>query len=358
MMDLEYLGLTEELRNETGKIKDSGLSIGRVICEHRERYDVSDGRNVYSAEITGNMRFSARSRSDFPAVGDWVTITIYDTDQAIINSILPRRNILERQSVSKQGEKQIIAANVDFAFIMQAIDNNFNINRLERYLTICYNASIEPVILISKIDLAEKESVDNALSMLRNRQTTVKTLTISNVSRQGLEVVRSMMLKGKTYCVIGSSGVGKSSLINLLLEKDLLKTNVISSSTGKGKHTTSHRELFILNNGSIIIDTPGMRELGVTEEEKGIQSVFEQILQIGQTCRFPDCRHENEKGCAVIEAVDNGIIDQTSVESYKRIIADQERFQTSLAEKRRKEKEAGRMFNVMKKEIKKAKPWR
>ncbi len=356
MRRLKELGLNDELEKTLNGEVAAGVAVGRVICEYKERYDVSDGVNIYNAEITGNMRFSATSRSDFPAAGDWVRMTVYEGNMAIINSLIPRRNALERQSVSRYGEIQIIAANVDCAFIMQAIDNNFNINRLERYLTICYNASIEPVILISKVDLASNEIINNVLSMIRSRQSAVKILTISNINLQGLDQVKSSMTKGKTYCLIGSSGVGKSTLINLLLDKDVLKTNTISLSTGKGKHTTSHRELFILDNGSIIIDTPGMRELGVTEEEKGIETAFEQISELGRKCKFPDCRHEDENGCAVLEAVNNGLIDNASLISYKRIRADQQRFQTTVAEKRRKDKEFGKMLKNYKKDIKKLKP--
>jgi ribosome biogenesis GTPase len=233
---LKDLGLTEEI---SCFLKDNNLSeltVGRVTREHRERYVVSTGETEYDAEITGNLRFTASSRTDFPAVGDWVAMTLYEPDQAIIHRILPRKSVLERQAVGKPGEKQIISANVDFALIVQSIDNNFSVNRLERYMTICFTAGIEPVLVISKVDLAGEEEVNNAINELTKRDRTVKYILLSNITQHGLDQIMDLIQKGKTYCVIGSSGVGKSTLINNLLRKDLLKTGQISRSTNKGRH--------------------------------------------------------------------------------------------------------------------------
>jgi len=245
-MNLLDLGFNNDL---TAYLRDnqlSNFSIGRVTQEHRERYIVSDGENEYEAEITGNLRFSATSRADFPAVGDWVTMTIYDSDQAIIHKILPRKSVLERQAVGKFGEIQIISANIDVAFIIQAINNNFSINRLERYLTICYSANIEPVLVISKIDLSTEKEIQDAISNLEKRDKKVKYILLSNITLKGLDQILNFIQTGRTYCVVGSSGVGKSTLINNLLKKNILKTGQISHSTNKGRHVTDHRELFVL----------------------------------------------------------------------------------------------------------------
>lgn len=354
-MNLLNLGLTKEL---TAYLKDNKLSdflIGRVTQEQRERYVVSDGDNEYDAEITGNLRFSANSRADFPVVGDWVTMTIYDSDQAIINKILPRISLLERQAVGKFGEIQIISANIDVAFIIQAINNNFSINRLERYLTICYSANIEPVLVISKIDLSTEKDIQDAINDLEKRDKKIKYILLSNLTLKGLDQILDFIQKGKTYCVVGSSGVGKSTLINNLLKKNILKTGQISLSTNKGKHITDHRELFVLENGGIIIDTPGMRELGVTDNTEGIKITFQEIFDISFKCKFPDCKHINETGCAVIEALNNGSITQESYDNYQKIQKEQKRFQTSVAEKRKKDKEFGKMIKNYYKDVKKNK---
>ena len=343
-MKLTDLGFNDKLAEGLKENQLSDFSIGRVILEHRERYVVSDGENEYATEITGNLRFSANSRADFPAVGDWVAMTIYDSDQALIHKILPRKSVLQRQAVGKFGEIQIISANIDLAFIMQAINNNFSINRLERYLTICYSANIEPVLVISKIDLSTEKDIQEAIGSLEKRDRKVRYILLSNLTLTGLDQILDFIQKGKTYCVVGSSGVGKSTLINNLLKKNVLKTGQISISTNKGKHTTDHRELFVLENGGIIIDTPGMKELGMTDNTEGIITTFQEIVNIAINCKFTDCNHINETGCAVIEALNNGTIDKDSYDNYQKIRKEQERFQTTVSEKRKKDKAFGKMI--------------
>lgn len=336
-------------------LKDNNLSdfaAGRVTQEHRERYIVSTGDNEYEAEITGNLRFSASSRADFPAVGDWVTMTIYDSDFAIIHKILPRKSVLERQAIGQYGEKQIISTNIDVAFIIQSIDNNFSINRLERYISVCYSTNIEPVMVISKIDLSTEDLIKNAIKELETRDKKIKYILLSNVTRQGLNQILDFLQKGKTYCVVGSSGVGKSTLINNLLKKNILKTGQISISTNKGRHVTDHRELFVLENGGIIIDTPGMRELGIIDNIEGIKTTFQEIYDLSLKCKFPDCKHINETGCEVIAALNKGIIDIASLDNFKKLQKEQQRFQTTIAEKHKRDRIFGKMIKNYKKDLK------
>ena len=350
-MTLTDLGFNQGLESF---IRDNNLSdytTGRVTQEHRERYIVSTGDNEYEAEITGNLRFSASSRADFPAVGDWVTMTVYDTDLAIIHRILPRISVLERQAVGKSGEIQIISSNIDIALIVQSINNNFNINRLERYISICYSSRIEPVLVISKIDLVTGSILNDAISKLEVRDKKIKYILLSNLTRQGLDQILEFLQKGKTYCVVGSSGVGKSTLINNLLKKNILKTGNISNSTNKGRHISDHRELFVLENGAIIIDTPGMRELGMTDNIEGINTVFEEIYNLSLKCKFSDCKHINETDCAVLKAIGEGLIDRASLENFQRLQREQQRFQTTVAEKRRKERIFGKILKNYKKDI-------
>jgi ribosome biogenesis GTPase len=354
-MDLADLGLTDEI---SAFIKDQnlpGFTIGRVTQEHRERYIVSTGNKEYEAEITGNLRYTAQSRADFPAVGDWVAMMVFDHDLAIIHNILPRKTVLERQAVGKSGEKQIICTNIDFAFIVQSIDNNFSINRLERYLAICYSAGIEPVLVLSKIDLATEKEIKDSLKSLESRERKVICILISNITLEGIDRITGFIKKGMTYCVVGSSGVGKSTLINILLKRDVLKTAGISRSTNKGKHTTDHRELFVLENGGIIIDNPGMRELGMTDSIGGLNTTFREIADLALKCRFPGCRHINEAGCAVIDALNSGLIDKDSLDNYRKMLREQERFSETVAERRRKDREFGKMVKSILKEKKKTK---
>jgi len=343
-MRLEDIGLTEELSHVVKSPDLSGFVIGRVTQEHRERYVVTDGEQEYEAEITGNLRYSAKSREDFPAVGDWVAMTLYDSGQAYINKVLPRKSFLARRAVGKTGEIQIIAANIDVAFIVQAISNNFNVNRLERYLAICHSAGIEPVLVLSKTDLVTEKEISASLHELESRGRQVKYVLLSNITRDGIDRIPDFIPKGKTCCVMGSSGVGKSTLINNLLQRDILKTGEISHSTNKGRHVTEHRELFILDNGSIIIDTPGMKELGMTDIDEGVRTTFREIYDLAQSCRFHDCSHINETGCAVLDALENGALSRESYENYIKIQKEQEHFHTTLAEKRKRDKQFGKLI--------------
>jgi len=355
-MNIIDLGMTEELAAICSQQVSPEFTIGRVTQEHRERYVVSDGATEYDAEVTGNLRFSASSRSDFPAVGDWVSMTVYDSGQAFIHGVLPRRSLLARQAVGKPGEIQLIATNIDVAFIVQAINNNFNINRLERYLAICHSAGIEPVLVLSKTDLVSEKEISTAIQELKNRCTQINFILLSNTTRDGVDRIMGFIPKGKTCCVMGSSGVGKSTLINNLLQREIMKTGEISHSTNKGRHVTEHRELFILDNGGIIIDTPGMKEVGITDMEEGVRTTFREIFDLAQVCRFPDCSHISEDGCAVLEAVGSGTLDSHTYDNYLKIRREQERFQTTVAEKRKKDKQFGKLLKNYNREKNKLNP--
>ncbi|MBU1009358.1 MAG: ribosome small subunit-dependent GTPase A [Bacteroidetes bacterium] len=354
-MKLEDLGYNDKLEKLRYQHNLNDLEIGRVISEYKERYIVKTEKGEYEAEITGNLRFSSKSREDFPAVGDWVALTIHDPDFSIIHSILPRFSVISRKAVGKFGETQIIATNIDYALLVQAADRDFNVNRLERYLTICNSSKVCPIIVLSKIDLIDEYQTFEILENIKSRIKNVPIIALSNESQAGYDKIKTVIEKGKTYCMLGSSGVGKSSLLNNLSGKSLMRTDTISQSTNKGRHVTSHRELIILENGGILVDNPGMREVGIADATNGLEITFDLIITHSQNCKFKDCTHTNEKGCSVIEAVEKGEIDTASYENYMKMEREIAHFESSVVERRKKDKDFGKMIKNYKKDIKKNK---
>lgn len=353
-MNLEDLGYNEKLekfRTENGL---KSFETGRVVAEHKERYIVRTNSGEFEAEITGNLRFSAQSREDFPAVGDWVSLTVYDADFAVIHHIMPRFSVIKRKAAGSSDEIQIIAANIDFAFLVQAVDRDFNINRLERYLTICYSAKVSPVIILIKTDLISEQRLAEIIETVGLRIKNVPVIAVSNETNTGISELKKIIEKGKTYCLLGSSGVGKSTLLNNLLGKNLMTTNTVSDFTSKGRHTTSHRELIVLENGGILIDNPGMREVGIADTSGGLETTFDKILSFAEYCKFSDCTHTTETGCSVTEAVKNGEIENEAYENYLKMEREKAHFETSLEEKKKKEKIFGKILkDYQKKDIKK-----
>jgi len=348
-MILEDLGYNSRLEGFRAENSLNNFKTGRVVAEHKERYIVRTATGEYEAEITGNMRFSAKSREDFPAVGDWVALTTYEPDFVIIHKILPRSSIIKRQAVGQFGEIQIIAANIDFAFIVQSVDRDFNINRLERYLTICNSSKVSPVIVLTKTDLIKEHQLIEILKNIKARIKNIPVIAISNETLDGYDTIKTIIEKGRTYCMLGSSGVGKSTLINNLAGATLMRTDTISQSTNKGRHVTSHRELIILENGGILVDNPGMREVGIADTQNGLEFTFDFIVSLSQNCKFKDCTHTIEIGGFVLEAVEKGEIDTASYENYLKMKREKAYFESTVAERRRKEKEFGKIIKNYKK---------
>jgi ribosome biogenesis GTPase len=337
-MELSDLGYNSKLQELWIDQNPDNLEIGRIIAEHKERYLLKTTKGEFEAEITGNMRFTARSREDFPAVGDWVILVTYEPDLAIIHKILPRFSVLKRREAGVSVAIQVIAANIDYAFLVQAADRDFNINRLERYLTICYSARVEPVIVLTKTDLIDGRRISEIIDSIMLRIKDVSVLAISNETRDGYDTLISLIEKGKTYCMLGSSGVGKSTLLNNLTGRTIMKTGEISQSSQRGKHVTSHRELIVLENGGILIDNPGMREVGIADSSGGLEATFDTIMILAGKCKFKDCTHIHEIGCSILEALENGELDKESYENYLKMEREKAHFETSSAEKRRKGK--------------------
>jgi len=354
-MKLEDFGYSDKLEKLWIENNLKDVEIGRVVSEHKERYIVKTEKGEFEAEITGNMRFTAKNREDFPAVGDWVTLTTYESDFAIIHKILPRLSMITRQAVGQFGEIQIIASNIDYAFLIQAVDRDFNINRLERYLTICYSSKVSPLIVLTKTDLINEPKIDEIIDSLKQRIKNVPVIAISNETLDGYEALKKHIERGKTYCLLGSSGVGKSTLLNNLSGKTIMRTDTISRSTNKGRHITSHRELIILESGGILIDNPGMREVGIADTVNGLETTFDKISILSQNCKFKDCTHTNETGCLVLEAVKKGEIDISSYENYLKMEREKAYFDSSVAERRKRDKIFGKMMKNYKKDMNKNK---
>ena len=348
-MTIDDLGYNAELEKYRKEQNLDSFEIGRVILEHKDRYVVKTKNTEYDSELIGNLIYTAQSKYDLPAVGDWVAIAAYDENKALIHSIYPRHSILERKAVGKQGQTQIIATNIDFALIVQSVNRDFNINRLERYLTICHSSEIKPIIVLSKIDLIEKPELDKILENLNKRIKDIPIIAISNQSQIGLDKIKSKLSKGKTYCLLGSSGVGKSTLINNLVGEKLMMTAEISESIDRGKHITTHRELIVTKNG-ILIDNPGMREVGITNSTAGLEITFDKILEISKNCKFNDCTHTNEKDCAILKAVENREIDSESYLNFLKMERERDFFESSVEERKKKDKDFGKMIKKSKKQ--------
>ncbi len=348
--DLGYNSSFEKFRNDRNL---NSFEIGRVIAEHKERYTIRTDKGEFEAEITGNMRFAAKNREDFPAVGDWVALSTYDADFAIIHQILPRFSTIKRQAVGQFGEIQIIATNIDYAFLVQAVDRDFNVNRLERYLTICNSSNVSPIIILSKTDLVNQHQLSEILESIGNRIKDVPIIAISNETLDGYEAIKAIIEKGKTYCMLGSSGVGKSTLLNNLSGKAIMRTDTISESANRGRHITSHRELIVLENGGILVDNPGMREVGIADSTSGLAITFDKIVSLSQYCKFKDCTHTSEVGCSVLDAVEKGEVDRASYENYLKMEREKAHFESTVEERRKKDKEFGKILKNYKKEMKK-----
>ncbi len=347
-MTLIELGYTASLEHYRKDKNLDSFNVGRIISEHKDRYVVKTDTGEFDAELIGNLRFTAESRHDLPAVGDWVAISEYDEHKALIHSIYPRHSIIERKAVGKSGQTQIIATNVDYGLIVQSVNRDFNINRLERYLTICNASRVKPIIVLSKIDLIDEHGLKKLLNQINERIKEVPLIALSNESNIGLDTLEAIIKKGKTYCLLGSSGVGKSTLLNKISGKKIMDTGAISQSIDRGRHVTSHRELIVLGNGGILIDNPGMREIGITDSKSGLYSTFDDIVKLSSDCKFKDCTHTKEIGCAVIKALENGDIDHASYENYLKMEREKEHFESTVAERRKKDKDFGKMIKQFK----------
>lgn len=343
-MDLTTLGFNDSLGKYRIENNLDTFEVGRVIAQHKDRYDILSSIGELHCEITGNMRFAADSNEDLPTVGDWVAVMAYDDDRGLIHAVYPRKTILKRKSAGEISTTQLIASNIDCALIVQALDRDFNINRLERYLVLCYEAGIEPVIVLTKFDLISPPERIKHLETLQARLKEIPVIEVSSEVMNGYQALEAIIKSGLTYCLLGSSGVGKSTITNFLSGGEVMEVSEISSAVHKGRHTTTHRELIVLPSGAIVIDNPGMREVGIIDAKSGIDSTFEEIATLAEQCRYADCTHTTENKCAVLDALEDGSLDSDIYNNYMKLKKEKEYFEKSNVEKRRLDKKRGKMY--------------
>lgn len=325
-MKMTDLGWNDFFKQHFEPFRNQGMVPARVAQEHKHRYVVYCEKGQMQGEVSGKFRHEAALREGFPAVGDWVAVGIRPGEQkAIIHAILPRRSCFSRKAVLSGGmpdtggrtEQQVLAANLDVVFLVSGLDGEFNLRRIERYLTIAWESGTTPVVVLNKADVCE--DVKRHLREVTSIALGVSLHTVSAAKNQGLEVFQQYLSSGRTGAFLGSSGVGKSTIINALLGAERLRVTPVRDYDKKGRHTTSGRELFLLPWGGMVIDTPGMRELGLWNDQDGLSRTFDDVEQLARECRFRDCRHQGEPGCAVKLAIEGGRLDAGRLVSYHKL---------------------------------------
>jgi len=325
--------------------------MARVMTVDRGAFLVRDAHGETFAQLSGRYRFTVETGPDLPCVGDWVCVERASPALAIIHAVLPRKTLLRRKCPGKKVGFQMIAANLDTAFVVQSCHYDFNVRRLDRYLVAANEGRVEPVVVLSKTDLVTPEELDGMIGKIREAGISVRILPISNTTGSGLGEFRELLLPGRTFCLLGSSGVGKTTLINRLLGRNALETKAVSG-TGEGVHTTARRQLIVLDNGAMLVDTPGMRELGLLGAGDGVEESFSNIQDLSSTCRFSDCTHTREPGCGVLAALEAGDLSEERYRSYLKLKKETEYNDLSYAEKRKKDRSFGRFIKSAKKQTK------
>ncbi|MFA6013658.1 MAG: ribosome small subunit-dependent GTPase A [Gallionellaceae bacterium] len=347
--ELNELGWSDwfEQRAECG----STDTVARVAAVDRDQLLLVDQAGHFRAKLAGSYLYRHHLPHELPCVGDWVCVEKQTSDDfGVIHALLERRTSLRRKSPGNVIEYQMIAANLDYVVIVQSCHFDFNLRRLERYLVMVMDGGAEPYILLTKTDLVDPAVLATQLAEIKSVGISAPIVPLSNVTREGLNDLKQLLLPGKTYCFVGSSGVGKTTLINQLIGRERLETGAVSG-TGEGRHTTVRRELIRLDGGALVVDNPGMREFGILGAESGIGSSYFDITALSSRCRYRDCSHKGESGCAVLAAVHAGEINQEHLENYLKLREESEFNNMSYVEKRKKDRDFGRYIKSAKKDL-------
>lgn len=316
-MNLENLGWNSYFEEAFAKYKKTGYQKGRIISEHKHLYWIATEDGELLGEVSGKLRYMAMGPQDFPAVGDWVVFSpLPGEKKAIIQHILPRKSKFSRKVAGKKTEEQVLVANIDLIFQINALNNDFNPRRIERYLTLIWDSGANPVIILNKADLCT--DIDSKMADMQQISMGVPIHVISCKTGNGLEELNQYFKEGITAAFLGSSGVGKSTLINKLKGSNVQKTKESRHGDDRGRHTTTNRELIMLSKG-MVIDTPGLREIQLWDGQDGISSTFNDIEELAKECKFSDCQHKQEPGCAVKKAIEEGRLDPDRLKNYRKM---------------------------------------
>jgi ribosome biogenesis GTPase / thiamine phosphate phosphatase len=317
-MKLELLGWNGFFEAHFAPYREQNLIPGRIAIQHKDRYTLFTKHGEMSGQVSGKFRFDAKGLQDFPSVGDWVAAEVSGNDQSVtIQNVLERKSKLSRKVAGGRLDEQILAANIDITFLVMGLDGDYNLRRMERYLSMSWESGARPVIVLNKSDVCPnlEECTEEVLSIALG----VDIIVMNAHQSEQIAPIRSLLTQGTTGVLLGSSGVGKSTITNALLGKEYLEVNEVRENDSRGRHTTARRELLILPNGGIIIDTPGLREIQLWGGDEGIHESFDDIEKLAMNCKFRDCKHEAEPHCAVKNAIENGSLDPGRYENYLKL---------------------------------------
>lgn len=323
--------------------------LARVVSVQKGSCVVSKGDEDVFAKMAGSLFHKADSTLEIPTTGDWVYVQFKEGAQASVRAVLPRKTLLKRKTPGKRVNYQLIAANIDVAFIVQAADSNLNLRRIERYLVMVNESNIKPIILLSKCDLVDSKKIEEIKKEILTIAPNTEFWAFSNFDEENICKIKDSLIPTQTYCMIGVSGVGKSTLINNVVGEEVFETQAVREGDNKGRHTTTSRELIVLDNGAILIDTPGMRELAQMSVEQGLDETFSEIVELTNYCKFNNCSHSNEKGCAVLAAIEEGILSKKRYENFLKMKKESDFHDMSYSQKKNRDKALAKKIKSVKK---------